>query len=332
MRPKVVTLGGGHGQAAVLSALRQLDCEVCALTTIADDGGCSGKLRAELGMPPPGDLRRCLSALAADRALAERFEARLSGPGREGRCAGNLALAAEYVEQGSLQKAVDWAAGVLGCNGRVMPVAETPGVLVVYDRKRGRVEGESRVEHEDLSPMVAAIDGPSAPNPAAAQAIADADLILLGPGSFFTSTLSAIATADIARALCEARATTALLLNLRDEGKQTAGFSDEDYIRILEDHLTIGSLGDHGELVAVKHQNGATGGRRLATGQRLIWAPLAEPGAAVHSPERLALALQQHFELPRAPEGPVRGPGEAGEAVRDFEVRLERGLRLIGVR
>src|SRR5690606_41624808 len=92
--PGVVVLGGGHGQAVVLTALRQLHCEITAVISVADDGGCSGKLRQELGMPPPGDVRRCLSALAKTPELARSFELRLEKPGYEGRSAGNLQLAA----------------------------------------------------------------------------------------------------------------------------------------------------------------------------------------------------------------------------------------------
>lgn len=209
-----------------------------------------------------------------------------------------------------------------------MPISETPGVLVVYDQTKGLVSGESTVEREDLSPVIAAIDGAHAANPQALKAIAAADFILLGPGSFFTSTLSAVTTADIAPALCQTSAALVLLLNLTPEGKQTNGFQDEDYIRLLEDHLTIGSLGDSVELVAMKHQEGATGGRRLAAGQRLLWAPLAEPQSRTHSPDRLAIALQQHFELDRreARSQPFQ-PSEAASA--EFEERLQEGLRLI---
>lgn len=279
-------------------------------------------------MPPPGDLRRCLSALAQDRALAERFEARLTTSGFERRCAGNLALSAEYSQKNSLQEAVDWASSLLRCEGRVMPISETPGVLVVYDRTKGRVSGESTVEREDLSPVVAAIDGAHSANPQALEAIAKADLILLGPGSFFTSTLSAVTTADVAPALCQASAALVLLLNLVPEGKQTDGFQDEDYIRLLEDHLTIGSLGDSVKLVAMKHHEGATGSRRLAAGQRMLWAPLAEPQSRVHSPDRLAIALQQHFELDRREmRGLDAHDSEAANA--EFEERLQEGLRLI---
>src|SRR5690606_13894478 len=92
---RVVTLGGGHGQAALLTALTELRCEITAFVNVADDGGCSGKLRRELGMPPPGDIRRCLTALARDRRLAERFEVRLKG---DDRSAGNLALSEAYAE------------------------------------------------------------------------------------------------------------------------------------------------------------------------------------------------------------------------------------------
>lgn len=293
--PRVVTFGGGHGQANLLAALRRLQCEVTAVVSVADDGGCSGLLRRELGMPPPGDLRRCLSMLAADRELAARFELRLFEPGVEGRSAGNLAIAEAFLEFGSLQKAVDWAAGLLRCEGRVVPVAETPGVLVVYDLLDGRLEGESHVARVSTAPIAAMVHGPTQTNPVALDAIATADTVLLGPGSFFTSTIATVTTCTVAEALVACPARKVLITNLTDEGFQTAGFSDLDYARILRDHLLIASVGGAMELEVLHNVTGADVTSTLADGTRAYGAQVARQGAVVHDPELLAGALARTF-------------------------------------
>ena len=321
--PKVVTIGGGHGQAALLAALRRLHCEITAIVSVADDGGCSGRLRQDLGMPPPGDLRRCLSTLATDQELAEKFELRLIEPGREGRSAGNLALSDAYREYGSLQKAVDWAADLLRCVGRVVPVAETAGVLVVYDLRNGRVEGESHAETAS-SPMAAMVHGPTQTNPIAFQAIRDADLILLGPGSFFTSTLATITTANVAEALVHARAPKILIANLAEEGQQTRGFVVEDYVRMLRDHLTIASVGGDAELSVLTHAEGFEELGVLRDGTPYYAAAVAQPGEQVHEPTLLAAALARHVGLVmREPGGTLPPPTSRFARSAAFQARLD---------
>ncbi|MCA9629600.1 MAG: YvcK family protein [Myxococcales bacterium] len=330
--PRVVTLGGGHGQAVVLQALRRLECEITAVISVADDGGCSGKLRQELGMPPPGDLRRCLSALAKSPELARRFELRLEEPGFEGRSVGNLALAGVFRETGSLQQAVDWAGERLGCVGRVVPVSESPGVLVVYDAELGRVEGESNVERRDVVPMVAAVHGALRANPIAIDAIRCADLIVMGPGSFYTSTLSVITTGEVAQRVCESQAEKLLIANLLAEGRQTQGFIDTDYLRVLSDHLTIASGGETTRVHLLAHRapraaEGSFSEEPLSDGARHLVAPLASPSVGLHDPDLLADALSEFFGLERrsAPESRLPTERERTSAL-EIEARLRASL------
>ncbi len=330
--PHVVTLGGGHGQAVVLQALRRLECEITAVISVADDGGCSGKLRQELGMPPPGDLRRCLSALAKSPELARRFELRLEEPGFEGRSAGNMALAGIFRETGSLQQAVDWAAERLACVGRVVPVSESPGVLVVYDAELGRVEGESNVERRDAVPMVAAVHGALRANPIAIEAIGRADLLLMGPGSFYTSTLGAITTGEVAQSICESPAEKLLVANLVAEGRQTEGFTDTDYLRVLSDHLTIASGGEVTQVDLLTHRAPTAGAphfaqARLDDGARHLWAPLASPAAGLHDPDLVAQALSEFFDLDLrgAPESRLPTERERASAL-EIEAQLRASL------
>jgi uncharacterized cofD-like protein len=327
--PRVVTIGGGHGQAALLSSLRPLECDPTAIVSVADDGGCSGQLRRELGMPPPGDLRRCLSTLARDAELAERFELRLIGPGQEGRSAGNLALSAAFRELGSLQMAVDWAAALLQCKGRVVPVAESPGQLVMYDRRDGRVEGETEIERASSAPMVVMVHGPTQTNPVAVDAIRMADLILLGPGSFFTSVLATITTANVAEALIEANARKVLIANLAPEGGQTAGYAIDDYVRMLRDHLTIASVGGNAEIAVLEHVDGVDAKRTLLDGTPCMCARIAVPGGEVHDPALLSAAIARHLGLRRRPAESVRPPSSEDRSAA-FEARLESARKLLG--
>ncbi len=319
-----MTLGGGHGQAAVLCALAELCCDVTAIVSIADDGGCSGQLRSELGMPPPGDVRRCLTALARDRRLAERFEVRLA-IGDTQRSAGNLALAEAYAELGSLQKAVDWAAELLHCRGRVVPVAEAPGVLEIYDMVAGELSGETTVEQRSRAPVVAVVHGPEKANPAALEAIARADFIFMGPGSFISSTLATLTTAEVADAIVDADATRVMMHNLRDEGDR--GFSIDDYVRLLRDHLTIRSGEMDFDFAVLRHADSDDFGRHaLGDGTVELTARLARSGEARHDPALLARALSHHFQLARRLRPSAPPPADQTSAER-FEAHLARARR-----
>jgi uncharacterized cofD-like protein len=320
--PRVVTLGGGHGQAALLTALTELRCDITAIVSVADDGGCSGKLRRELGMPPPGDIRRCLTALARDRALAERFEVRLKG---DDRSAGNLALSEAYAELGSLQQAVDWAADLLRCRGRVVPVAEVAGVLEIYDMVEGPLAGETNVDAKASAPVVAVVHGPEQANPVAVEAILAADFIFMGPGSFITSTLATLTTAEVAEAIVEARATRVMVHNLAEDRK-TWGFSTEDYVRLLRDHLVIGSGEDSFDFGVLRHIDDPTFGRsQLGDGTVELTARLAQPGAREHDPALLAIALAHHFDL--APERGLEREPSAVASLETFEAQVARARR-----
>jgi uncharacterized cofD-like protein len=324
---RVVTMGGGHGQAALLTALCQLECEITAIVSVADDGGCSGELRRELGMPPPGDLRRCLTALARDRSLAERFEVRLAIGEQLERSAGNLALSEAFAETGSLQQAVDWAAEILCCRGRVVPVAETEGVLAVYDMARGAVEGETNVDKVAAMPMVAVVHGPEHSNPVATDAIGSADLILMGPGSFVTSTLATLTTAQIANAVARSSAQKVFLANIAEEGDAGRSLGLADQVRLLRDHLVIGS----GEVVpfsVLGHVDADGVGdafsmSELEDGTVQMRAPLASPAARVHDADRLSAALVHHLRLQRKARTSIT-PAPRPELEAAFEAHVER--------
>jgi uncharacterized cofD-like protein len=294
--PRVVTIGGGHGQAVALRALRMLDCKIAAVVATADDGGCSGELRRELGMPAPGDLRRCLSALALDEELALLLEDRIAGKTGTPRCRGNLVLAQRYLEYGSLQRAVDWVATRLGSVGQVMPASEESGTLVVCDRWKGLVEGENNVAKTVASPLVVTVTGAYRPNRAALAAIDAADIIIMGPGSFCTSTLSALLTGEVGAAVCRSSARRLLVLNLTNKERPCASFREHDFTSALASHLTISSLGDTPEFAALRHA-AFDGENRLEDGTVVFSANIAADDGIHHSTQRLALALRRVMGL-----------------------------------
>jgi uncharacterized cofD-like protein len=321
----VVTIGGGHGQAALVSSLARLDCDITAVVSVADDGGCSGRLREELGMAPPGDIRRCLVAMATVRELAARFDERL--PGHDvARSAGNLVLAEIYARTGSLQRAIDWAASMLGCVGRVVPVAETPGVLHAYDQERGSLEGETAIERESARAIVVNVEGPERASPQATLAVAEADLVLIGPGSFVGSTLAALTTGDLADAVVRSPARKVLVSNLAREAEEIADGGDHE--RILRDHLVIKSEGGAVMLDVLAHEEGEPRAIHRSDGSCELRARLRRAAEATHDEELLTAALSHHFALGLSP----RGARAADPASRlRFDEALASARRRVGL-
>ena len=306
--PRVVTIGGGHGQAVVLRALRSLECGISAVVATADDGGCSGELRREFGMPAPGDLRRCLSALARDKDLGLQLEERIYTTSAVSRCRGNLVIANRYLQSGSLQHAVDWVADRLGSVGRVMPASEQPGTLVVCDRLHGFVEGEYNVASTVDSPLVVTVKGAERPNESAISAIEEADVIVMGPGSFCTSTLSALLTGGVGAAVCRSRARRLFVLNLTNSERSCAGFRERDYVSVLASHLTICSLGETPEVTLLRHAT-FDAKEKSEDGTIIYSANIAEDDGGQHCEKRLALALSRIADIPvrTRPEEPLGG-------------------------
>jgi len=314
----------------LLTALSGLACELSAVVSVADDGGCSGKLRRELGVPPPGDVRRCLSTLAKNRAAADLTERRIDAGRALGRCMGNLALAELALDLGSLTKAAVRMGALLGTTGRVLPVADTPGTLAVYDLEHGQLDGESRIEEVSGKAVVAAVHGPDSATPAALEAILDADLLLFGPGSFVGSTLAVLATADVARAVAESSARRVLVRNVaRDEQTNVPGAVDfDDHERLFRDHLVIHALGE-AVVFDVLADGGAPGSTPRPDGTAELSFPVSDPSGRKHAPERLRDALVHHFGLATRSDPPPSI--HFGTAVREIELLATRGLRRIGL-
>jgi uncharacterized cofD-like protein len=305
VRPKVVALGGGHGLHVMLSALVRLPVDITAVVTVADDGGSSGRLRHEMpGIVPPGDLRMALTALAdpgEHGALwSTTFQHRFRGEGAlAGHPVGNLVLVGLTKVLGDPVAALDAAGALLGGRGRVLPMACQPLDIVAevagLDEDPSavrRIRGQVAVASTPGRVRSVALDPPDAAAcPDAVKAVEEADLLTLGPGSWFTSVLPHLMLPDLAGAILGSRAHRLVVLNLAAQMGETEGFSPEQHLDVLSDHapaLRIDSVLADRASVALP-QRLATAAARL--GARLDLHDVAIPGTARHDPVGLSASL-----------------------------------------
>ncbi len=248
--PKVVALGGGHGLAANLSALRTFCTELTAVVTVADNGGSSGRLRRELGVLPPGDLRQALAALCRDdewgRTWAKVLQHRFQSSGElHSHAVGNLLIVALWELLDGHVEGLDWVGRLLGAQGRVLPMSAVPLDIAAQVRGadptspdavtsvRGQVEvatTEGMVESVELVPA----DPPGCPE--ALTAVEQADWVILGPGSWYTSVLPHLLVPELRCALIKTPARCCVTLNLAPQLGETDGFSPSTYLEVLAMH------------------------------------------------------------------------------------------------
>lgn len=241
--PAVVAIGGGHGQASALEAIQTYAGSISALVSVADDGGSSGRL-THLGIPPPGDLRRCLLALTPDPSIwSELFAHRFTQGDVSDHSLGNLILVALTDLFGDFSSAVDTAARMLGALGDVIPVADQPVTLsAVIDDKT--VAGQAAIT--STGGHISALEIEPSDTMAsrrALQAIAGANQIVIGPGSLYTSVISALMVQMLAPAVMEAEAQRVFVLNLVTQEGETLGMSGKDHIDALAEHVGIEGSG-----------------------------------------------------------------------------------------
>ena len=234
---RAVALGGGHGLSRSLAALSTIADEVVAVVTVADDGGSSGRLRRDLDVLPPGDLRMAITALAHRSRLAEVVGYRFPRGELGGHSLGNLVLVAlQDLHGGDLVAALDELAMHLGVAGRVLPCTTEHVTLCASSaaggvRGQAAIAGTARLRRVWLSPPAPAA------TPDAVSAIAEADLIVLGPGSLYTSLLPNLLVPGIASALQRADAPVVLVANLREQPGETEGMTLLDHLDVLADHV-----------------------------------------------------------------------------------------------
>lgn len=289
--PSVVALGGGYGLSASLRAARRYAGEVTGIVSVADDGGSSGRLRRAFGIPAPGDLRRCLVAVAAEgNVWAEAFEHRFDGSDLDGHPVGNIILAGLTDTLGSFGAAIDECLRLLGSVGRVVPATVEPVTLKALFRDPLSPGGHNVVEGEvevgkTLNLMSIAVVPPDPTCPAeAVSAIGRADQLILGPGSLFTSVLAVLAVPSINAAVAAARGRKVYVANLGEQHPETTGFN-------VADHLT--ALRAHGVEVDVvlTDPDGLVPGDLSGFTATIVRRPLAEPSVRLHDPIRLAEEL-----------------------------------------
>ena len=239
-RPRVVAFGGGTGLPVLLQGLRRISGDrVCGVVTVADDGGSSGRLRQELGIAPPGDIRRCLVALAQRRGLAEMFEYRFEG-GVELRdhSVGNLIIAALAEMSGGFAEGVEQAGRFLRIKGSVLPAATESLSLILHHADGSITRGESTPREPGGAIRRVTLEPPGAEAPAAViRAIERADLAVLSPGSLFTSTIASMLGASVPQALAEFGGPVIYVANVMTQPGETVGLTLSDHLRAIAEHV-----------------------------------------------------------------------------------------------
>lgn len=305
--PRIVAMGGGHGLYGTLSAARRLTPHVTAVVTVADDGGSSGRLRSELDVVPPGDLRMALAALASDgphgRLWATIIQHRFGGNGAlAGHPIGNLLLAGLSEVLADPVAALDELGRILGVRGRVLPMC--PVALEIEADVAG-LEADPRLTRVIRGQVAVAttpgkvrrvrlLPGDPPATRQAVDAIMAADLVVLGPGSWFTSVIPHVLVPGLLAALRSTPARRALVLNLAAEPGETAGFSAERHLHVLAQHapgLTVHDIVVDAARVPSEREREQLSRTAAALQASVVFAEVARPGRPLHDPAKLAEAL-----------------------------------------
>ena len=239
--PNIVAIGGGTGLSTLLKGLKNYSSNISAIVTVSDDGGSSGLLRKQLGVQPPGDIRNCLAALSNEEPILTRlFQYRFAGgSGLEGHSFGNLFLSALTTITGSLEKAVQASSKVLSVQGQVIPATGIDVMLWAELESGEKIFGESRISQskQPISRIGCLPENPTA-LPTALDAIKEADLIVLGPGSLYTSLLPNLLVPEIVEALLKSNAPKIYVSNLMTQPGETDGLDVYQHIKSIEKQLS----------------------------------------------------------------------------------------------
>jgi uncharacterized cofD-like protein len=278
----VVAIGGGHGTAVTLRAVRRYADAITAVVSVADDGGSSGRLRDLLGVVALGDLRKCLVALAdPSSVLGAQLHYRFAEGELAGHAVGNLVLAGLVEATDDLVGAIDAVAAAIGAVGRVLPATQQPSVLKA-DAGGREVAGQVAVAGTGDIRTISIVPADAAPPDAVPEAIVSADQIVIGPGSLYTSVLAAAAIPQIAAALREARGQRVYVCNLAPQVPETDGYDVASH---------VAALGVHGVEVDLVLCDTAASVPLGDVALRVADRPLAASNGLVHDPGRLADAL-----------------------------------------
>ena len=330
--PRVAVIGGGHGLSNMLRGLKRYTENISAIVTVADDGGGSGMLRQDLGMPPPGDIRNCLEALAnTEPLMSELMHYRFTEGSLAGQSFGNLFLAALNGISTSFDAAVSRMSQVLAITGQVLPVTTADVQLEAEFENGASVIGESKIfyckKKEDCRiTKVRLIPEHPRALPEAVEAIREADMIILGPGSLYTSIIPNLLVDGIVEAILQSDALKVYVANVMTQEGETEGYTASDHIAAIFQHSAPGlfdlcltnSSPVPPDVAARYAQEGAEplrydAGRCAALGVELVSRPIAtvENGYVRHQSENLARELiQLHAERS------VRIAGEGKDSYR----------------
>ena len=305
---RVAALGGGHGLAASLSALRLVTGNITAVVTVADDGGSSGRLREELGVLPPGDLRMALSALCDDTdwgrtwrdVMQHRFTSKESSGSLDNHALGNLLIVTLWELLGDPVAGLRWAGALLGARGEVLPMASVPLTIEGQVKNNGTpgplISGQSllakagELENVRLVPQ----DAPACVE--AVEAIHNADWVVLGPGSWYTSVLPHLLLPEMREALCTTKAKRLLTMNLDVNDSEAAGMNAADHLHVISRYapnFTVDVvLADPQSIVDVAEFTAAA----AMIGAEVVFGKVeSSAGDAIHDPLRLAAAYRDIF-------------------------------------
>lgn len=288
--PRIVAIGGGRGLSATLRATVPWAGHVTAVVATADDGGSTGRLRQSWDVPALGDVRRCVAALVDPSVVWGRvLERRFDAGELDGHAVGNLLLLALTEELGDLQSAADEVARMSGVHldrARVVPVTDDAVVLHARTLDGRAIEGQVAVDEASDIEEVWVAPSCTAASTIALEAIAAADLVVLGPGSLYSSVLAAAVVGDIRKALADTSARVVLVANLTTERVDGDGCQVSDHLAVLGRH------GIHPDLALV-HDDGLPLGRPQVD---VVTTSLVGPGGAEHDPAALGAALRQIAE------------------------------------
>jgi len=258
--PRIVAIGGGTGLSALLRGLKTYTTNLSAIVTVADDGGSSGRLRDEYRILPPGDFRQCLIALAdAEPLMKQLFDHRFKEGSLDGHSFGNLFIMAMADVTGNFEHALRESGKVLAVKGTILP-STLQDVTLVASINGHSVEGESKIPKQNapISQVFLKPDGAQV-NPEASQAILNAELIIVGPGSLYTSILPNLLVEGMVEAIKASPALKVLICNLASQAGETEGYSVDDYLRVVREH--VGANIFDFVLINSNHSHQPTGGQ-----------------------------------------------------------------------
>jgi uncharacterized cofD-like protein len=306
--PKVVALGGGTGLSTLLRGLKKYTDNITAIVTVTDTGGSSGRLRLELGMLPPGDIRNCLVALADTEPLMESlFQYRFtSGNGLAGHNFGNLFLATMCEVVGDFEQAIKETSRVLKVRGQVLPATLTNATLVAQYTDGTWARGETNIVRPKATIARLSLDPPDCqPVPDALMAIAEADIVVLGPGSLYTSVLPNLLVQGLPAAIAASSAVKVYVVNVMTQPGETDAYTAADHVRAVLEHagqqiidwVIVNNEYPTGNILARYREEGAEPvlverNEFESLGIRIKEAPLlAVNDVARHDPDKLAQAV-----------------------------------------